>query len=128
MLKYTFLIYHQDYISFLEEIRKAGVIHIKEKSEGIVENELISDSIKKVQQLREKIKILKARKIGLSTNESNSDASEIVTRISYLQLQLELKKNELQTIAKETQLLNPWGEFSWDTISKLKESGNFLHF
>ncbi|HPR61773.1 MAG TPA: hypothetical protein PLF35_12540, partial [Prolixibacteraceae bacterium] len=63
MLKYTFLIYHNDYIGFLEQIRKAGIVHIKEREEGVIQDTEIANIVKFQQQIAETIKFLKSRKV-----------------------------------------------------------------
>lgn len=45
MTKYTFLVYHKQYIEFLEKIREIGVLHVIEKPEGIPENDALREKM-----------------------------------------------------------------------------------
>lgn len=128
MLKYTFLVYHNDYIGFLEQIRKAGIVHIKEKEEGVIQDTEIANIVKSQQQIAETVKFLKSRKVDEAEVSHALDAVNIVEKIKYLRLQIELKKADIQAVNKEIALLEPWGKFSWKTISNLKQAGSFLHF
>lgn len=39
MKKYTFLVFHRDYETFLTQLRDLGVVHITEKAAGLIEND-----------------------------------------------------------------------------------------
>ena len=39
MKKYTFLVFHRDYDTFLTQLRDLGVVHITEKAAGLIEND-----------------------------------------------------------------------------------------
>jgi len=41
MKKYSFLVYHKQYVDFLEKLREIGVLHVKELTEGIAENDAL---------------------------------------------------------------------------------------
>lgn len=128
MLKYTFLVYHNDYIGFLERLRKAGIVHIKERGEGIIQDEEIANVVKFQQQIAEAIKFLKSRKVEPSEVSNVLDAGDIVEKIKFLRLQIELKKADVQALNKDISMLEPWGKFSWKTIEQLNVAGKYFHF
>ncbi|MFA9389024.1 MAG: V-type ATP synthase subunit I [Prolixibacteraceae bacterium] len=128
MFKYSFLTFHQDYNDFLELLGNIGVLHIKEKAEGIPEDEEISSKIKLQQQIKETVKYLSMRKVSASEIESVMHSSNLVDEVKNLRGQLELKKADLQNIQKEINLMQPWGNFSWDTIDLLHQAGSKLQF
>ena len=39
MKKYTFLVFHRDYDTFLEQLREVGVVHISQKAAGLIEDD-----------------------------------------------------------------------------------------
>lgn len=43
MKKYSFLVYHKQYVDFLEKLREIGVLHVIEKQEGITENDALRE-------------------------------------------------------------------------------------
>ena len=45
MKKYSFLVYHKQYVDFLEKLREIGVLHVIEKQEGITENDALREKI-----------------------------------------------------------------------------------
>lgn len=128
MTKYAFLVFHSEYIAFVEQLQKVGVVHIEQKSEGLPEDEDIAAGLKTQQQMRDVLKQLKARTVEQSDKGTTLSATEVVEHTRSLTQQLEDKKTELQHIQKEINLLQPWGLFSWETIDRLKEAGHFLHF
>ena len=128
MYKYSFLIYHKEYIGFIEKLGAAGVLHIQEKDEGIPADEEIAKNIKLQQQINEAVKYLKQRKVELNDIAVGGEAIDILEDIKQLRLQLDQKKIELQSIQKEVNMFKPWGNFSWETIELLKKANYNLYF
>ena len=49
MKKLTFLIYHQEYESFLSQIRELGVIHVQPRQAGLMDDNLQQSLAKRAQ-------------------------------------------------------------------------------
>lgn len=128
MLKYSFLVHHQEYLDFLGQLKEIGVVHVKEKAEGLPENEDILQIVKAQQQIADTIKFLKARKVGPVDVNNPLAASDIIEKVKYLRLQLEVKRADQQAVTKDISLLEPWGKFSWKTIDDLKAIGQNIYF
>lgn len=128
MFKYSFLIYHKEYIDFLDLLGNVGVLHIQEKAEGIPADEEISKNLKLKQQIKETVTYLKLRKSKKTEIESEDNANEILNKVKKMRSQLETKSADLQSVKKKISLMEPWGLFSWDTIDGLKQAGYYLHF
>lgn len=128
MLKYSFLVHHQEYLDFLGQLKKIGVVHVKEKAQGMPENEDILQIVKSQQQIAETIKFLKALRVNPIDVANPLDATDVIEKIKYLRLQLEVKRADLQAVAKDISLLEPWGKFSWKTIEGLKAIGQNIYF
>ena len=45
MKKYSFLVYHKQYVDFLEKLREIGVLHVIEKQKGITENDALREKM-----------------------------------------------------------------------------------
>jgi V/A-type H+-transporting ATPase subunit I len=128
MAKYSFLVYHSDYVGFLETLQKSGVVHVIEKENKTQEDEEIVQKGKLLQQLKETVAYLKSKKVEQSLVDNAYEATEIIDQVKYYRLLLEVLKVDLQTAQKEIALLRPWGKFSWETIDNLKKAGKYLHF
>ncbi|MBN1927485.1 MAG: hypothetical protein JW798_16750, partial [Prolixibacteraceae bacterium] len=128
MTRYTFLIYHEEYLSFLKMLRNTGVVHVKEKAEGIPDDEEVTRKLKLQQDIKDTIRFLKSRKVEPAGKEAGMEATSIIEKVKDLQLQSELKTAELQKTGKEISQLEKWGSFSWKTVSLLQDAGKFIHF
>lgn len=127
MKKYAFLVYHHDYLDFLETLRDLGVVHIEEKEEGIPEHESLDELMKLQARLKTAIRLLARRQVEFkgSGKLNGEDALELY---EMLVLQLENKTAALQSLEKEISMIAPWGNFSWNTVEKLAEAGKHIHF
>ena len=103
-------------------------MHIQEKAEGIPEDEEIATNTKLIQQVKETLAYLKLRKIKISDSDNDQNANEVLEEIKNLRQQYELKNSDLQSINKEIYQMEPWGQFSWNTINNLKNVGYHIHF
>lgn len=128
MSKYSFLVYHGEFIRFLETLRKTGVVHVKEKSEGIPDDEDIAEKIKLQKQISETIKFLNSRKIEQADKITEQKAPDIIVEIEQLRENIETENSNLQSIEKKINQLKPWGDFSWQTIEKLQKFGRKIFF
>jgi V/A-type H+-transporting ATPase subunit I len=101
MKKYSFLVYHQNYRNFLDELQELGVIDIIERD---VE---LDDEM---------------------TKESKWDGVDLLESINQLEQEQEQLQLQLNTLKKEYINARPWGDFSKDTIQKLEDAGLHLGF
>ena len=107
MKKYTFLVFHRDYESFLTQLRDAGVVHITQRAAGLAEDAEMQTLIAR----RAELKHLLAQ--GAS-DELLQQRADIDTQIKAL-----LKQQEQAAI---------WGDFSSDTVAKLSQAGYELYY
>ncbi len=126
MQKYSFLIYHKEYSAFLNKIQDIGVLHVIEKdievSKEIIEKQQLLSRFDKT------IKYLEKREIEETDNSSNLTGLKIIEDISYKREEVETLQQELESTEKEHINIEPWGDFSSETISKLKEENYILRF
>ena len=45
MKKYSFLVYHKEYLDFLQDLRKVGVLHVIEKESGALDDENLTEQL-----------------------------------------------------------------------------------
>ena len=127
MKKYSFLVYHQNYRNFLDELQELGVIDIIERDVEL--DDEMRDKIFLVKQVRDRIKFFKKRKIESEpSKESKWDGMDLLESINQLEQEQEQLQLQLNTLKKEYINARPWGDFSKNTIQKLEDAGLHLSF
>ena len=127
MKKYTFLVYHADYQKFLEELRQVGVVDVVERTKDL--DDETRDQLLEQKQIADTIKILQRRKVELLEKETGeADGIEIVGKVRELIHEQENLEQQLVTVNKEISNLEPWGDFSLETLKKLREAGLKISF
>lgn len=133
MKKLTFLVYHKEYDAFLNNLRDLGVVHIAEKQQGMADNSALQEKIRLSARLSATIKLLQ----NIKTEETVTDDSETVSASRGMQILDEVDellnhKSSLQqqilAYEKELAVLEPWGDFSPESIAKLRDSGYDIGF
>lgn len=108
MKKYTFLVFHRDYDTFLTQLRDLGVVHITEKAAGLIEdNEDLQAALQHEDELR---RLLRQGAPDQLIQERN----EVKERI------LAVRESAKQAAV--------WGDFDAARIEALKEAGYTLRF
>lgn len=107
MKKYTFLVYHKEYDSFLSSLREAGVVHVTEKAEGVAEDEAMQN--------------LLTRRAALQHLIDQAAPDQM------LQERQEVEKRIAETLRKQAEVA-VWGSFSPEKINALREAGYALRF
>ncbi len=125
MHKFSFLVYHQDYSDFLEEMRKIGVVHLIEKQEDVSDE--VREKYDRIKQIQSVVKFLAKRKSEERPQES-VDGQEAYEEVTTLINDLEDKFQQLTLLEKEISQVRPWGDFSKDTIKKMAGEGLHVRF
>lgn len=127
MKKYTFLAYHAEYEDFLKELRQLGVVDIVEKTRHIDDD--TRDRLLEQKQVYDAIRLLQKRKVEAGNTPSEyTDGRKVIAAIRELGIESESIEQQLQLLQKEISTLTPWGAFSTETLSKLKEAGYQVSF
>ncbi|WP_321297316.1 V-type ATPase 116kDa subunit family protein [Marinifilum fragile] len=126
MQKYSFLIYHKEYKDFLKELQELGVLHVVEKdnikkTEDDVKHQFLSD-------IDSLIQFLEKRQIVQGVDSNEKDVLKLVEDVKQKQRDLAALQQELDAANKELEIAKPWGEFSLESIQKLKEQDIYLRF
>ena len=129
MNKLTLLVYHKEYIDFLQRLRDVGVVHIVERKSGVAENPEVEKQMALAARYMRTIKRMERCAVENVQPANGTDtAISIVERCETLQAETEQYKSVLQTVEKDIALLEPWGNFDCATIEKLEEAGYEMHF
>ena len=123
------LVYHKEYNMFLEKLRSAGVVHIKQRNADVSE----FPEIQKLQAEYSSYMRLVAsfEKLAPENKEvasSCEDAPGVVARAEELSATLENLKQALQAVEKDAALMNIWGDFDTSLLQKLSAEGYVLNF
>lgn len=123
MKKYSFLVYHREYEEFLLQIQDLGVIHVIEKASGDIENEELNEQYALIKDISNAIKFLEKRDVEKSDTSEKKAGPKVLSELKNVQRTSEDALNKLEILKKEITALEPWGEFSWDNIFRLKKAG-----
>lgn len=123
MKKYSFLVYHKEYESFLQSVQEIGVLHVIEKALDDVEDENLRDKYALIAQLSNAISFLEKRDIEGSGTSTDSDGYKVLSELQTLQKENDAHQQKLAAIEKDISAIEPWGAFSWDSIAKLNDAG-----
>lgn len=130
MKKYSFLVYHKQYIGFLDKLRELGLVHVVEKqkitpdNEKLIEKMQFASRIKNVMKQLEKF-IPKDVKIDENAAEANLEVLYKAETLLAEKDALELKYNVAE---KEYERMLVWGDFSLSRVRQLITAGYELNF
>ncbi len=126
MMKYSFLIYHKEYIPFLEKLQELGVLHIIEKKKDIDEN--IKLSLHQISEINKALKFLNKRAQEESAEKSEMDGLALVEKLNKLTDEITAMEQEQLTLNKEIQKAEPWGDFTPEMHEKFAKHHIKLRF
>jgi len=118
MFKYSFLVYHKEYETFLKSIQDIGVVHVQQKDKG-ADDEQTKELFHRISQLNKTIRFLQKRKPEKPSQTTFSDPLALAREVESLVAEVEDIKQKRQQLLKAQSLLSPWGDFSWASINKL---------
>ena len=128
MKKYSFLIYHKDYVEFLDGLRDVGVIHVIEKQTGDIEDENLRNNYGYVNRLNTTIKFLKRRDIDQEPVLEGKNGMVILKELQGIENERDSNLQKLAVLKKDILTLEPWGDFSISNIRRLKSHGLTIRF
>ena len=126
MHKYSFLVFHKKYHSFLEKLQQLGVLHVVKKNADISDE--IKEKYQQLNRLNKTIQFLQRRENPKEVSLSQTDVLAIIEEVEEKQDEQETLEVKLEDLNKNLQKARPWGTFSPETIQKLKEENIFLRY
>ena len=124
MKRYSFLVYHKEYDKFLEDIRELGVLHVIENKDETPE--IVKEKISLIKRIDSTLKSLKTHLGDKKPSEKideKLDCLELTERIDELLIDIDQNYQKLHQLNKEYHNQEIWGDFSVETVEKLKNSG-----
>lgn len=133
MRKFSFLIYHNDYDVFLQDLRKIGLIHVAQQVKEVEQNGELEDYLNQLKKLQDSKKILQRsisdEKVEIPPSEADVDVGyKIPQKIEDIQERIATLNQQLQVSSKELEALKPWGDFDTEIIKKLKQANYNIDF
>ena len=129
MNKLTLLVYHKEYVDFLQRLREVGVVHVVEKNSGSVEDPELEKQLALAARYTRTIK--KFESLVKEPTAGAGDVSQavaIMDKADSLAADIERRKVEVQVIEKDIAALEPWGEFKHSKIEQLYKAGYDVRF
>lgn len=126
MLKYSFLIYHKEYVPFLEKLQELGVLHIIEKKNEVDEN--IKISLHQISEINKALKFLGKRNLEESPTKPEMDGLEIVESIKKLTEEINAIEQEQISLNKDIQKAQPWGDYDPQMEEKFAQKQIYLKY
>ncbi|MDA3838486.1 MAG: V-type ATP synthase subunit I, partial [Candidatus Delongbacteria bacterium] len=120
MKKYSFLIYHREYDKFLNELQDIGVVHVIERTDEVADE--IRNKINLIRRIEHTIKVFKSRGKVAKEVEKTIDPLELIEDVDKLLLDIDQNLQKCHHLNNELQSLQPWGDFSLDSVNKLSEA------
>lgn len=126
MKKYSFVLYHLDYRSFLERLQELGMLHIirqtSEKTDELKQNsEMIKEYLECIRSLKKKVS-------DAPKPQSNLPAKTLLNNINKAFAEKENLLRTKETLVKQIWELSPWGHFDYQMLEKLRAGGIKVKF
>ena len=129
MKKLALLVYHKEYAAFLEKLREVGVVHIQERESGNMENPEMEQKMAVAARYARIVKRLEAcAPEVLEPAACPSTAAAIMDKVETLVADIEQHRTLQQVLDKDIASLEPWGNFDYSNVEKLREAGYELGF
>ncbi|MFP4023568.1 MAG: V-type ATP synthase subunit I [Thiohalospira sp.] len=126
MIKYSFLIYHKEYIPFLENLQELGVLHIIEKKKEIDDH--IKSSLHQISEINKTLKFLNKRNQEEQEVKVQNEEVSVVEDVKALQEELNEIDQLLSSLNKDIQKAEPWGDFTPEMREKMAKLNIRLRF
>jgi len=134
MKKYAFMVYHKEYDEFLHALRDVGVVHVKE-NKSVAGNADFQELLAIRKQVKTALDFLQ-KLIPETPEEVFAPARQIPKEEGILLLEkiekLQEKKSQLiaekQSLQKDIDYMQLWGDFSYHNIEKIREAGYVVSF
>ena len=150
MKKLSFLIYNKEYEPFLEHLRSLGVVHVKQKQQGAVQDAALQEDINLLARYRNLVRVLEPLAAGhkgdgsicaLETGSPFDEAvkgaqiepsllcpSKVLEQYDLLEAEKVVQEQTLQALNRDRAMLLPWGDFEPQKVERLQQAGYRIRF
>lgn len=129
MKKISFLAFHKGYEEFLEHLRNLGIVHVVEKQEGVLSDESLQESVRLMQRYQNAIdELQKLADKQVKAGAERKSAEEILAVYEKYVANKQVLEQKLQSLNRDAQQLQVWGNFSGESIQRLNRAGYVIKF
>lgn len=130
MKKYTFLVYHAQYESFLEELRNMGVLHIAQVCDPTSESEKLQEKLQHqiyVKKSLEEIESFVDKDAQMVVGDAQMGA-QLLGEFEAMKAHKLHHSQDLSNLQREIERMRIWGDFNPERLTQLRENGVVLQF
>lgn len=129
MKKISFLAFHKGYEEFLEHLRNLGIVHVVEKQEGVLSDESLQESVRLMQRYQNAMdELQKLADKQVKAGVERKSAEEILAVYEKYVANKQVLEQKLQSLNRDAQQLQVWGDFSGESIQRLNRAGYVIKF
>ena len=128
MKKLTFLVFYKEYQEFLERMGELGVLHVVQKQQGTLDNAEVQEQMRLLSRYANAIEALEKVAADSSENSEFSEAPSLLAEYDALLADKAATEARIQLLAKDEQMLAPWGNFDPASVERLVKAGYDIHF
>ena len=128
MKKLTFLVFYKEYQEFLDRMGELGVLHVVQKQQGALDNAEVQEQMRLLSRYANAIEALSKVASEPSENSEFSEPSELLTQYDQLLAEKAAAEARIQVLAKDEQMLAPWGNFEPASVERLIKAGYDINF
>lgn len=129
MKKISFLAFHKGYEEFLEHLRNLGIVHVVEKQEGVLSDESLQESVRLMQRYQNAMdELQKLADKQVKAGAERKSAEEILAVYEKYVANKQVLEQKLQSLNRDAQQLQVWGDFSSESIQRLNRAGYVIKF
>lgn len=126
MIKYSFIVFHKDYDSFLGKLGELGVLDVIQR-QGTSKDEELGEDYREIGRIDNALALLPAEK-HISADKRNEplDHDSVVQYLEEteaLAAEKQTLETSLEATRNEMERLEPWGDFSNSDLEKLRPAG-----
>ena len=128
MKKLTFLVFYKEYQEFLERMGELGVLHVVEKQQGALDNAEVQEQMRLLSRYAGAIEALSKVASEPADTSKLSKALPLLGQYDQLLADKAATESRIQLLAKDEQMLAPWGNFEPASVERLIKAGYDINF
>jgi len=126
MRKYTFVLHHADYETFLTELQKLGVLHLTRNTDD--KTPALSHKLELIDDYAQALRFLAKLEPAEQSIAVELKPSDLLKKLNATIEEKEKLTRQEDLLLKQIRDLEPWGHFDRETVSKLQRGGIRVDF
>ena len=128
MKKLTFLVFYKEYQEFLDRMGELGVLHVVEKQQGALDNAEVQEQMRLLSRYAGAIEALSKVASEPADTSKLSETLPLLGQYDQLLADKAATESRIQLLAKDEQMLAPWGNFEPASVERLIKAGYDINF